>query len=92
MSNIIITDKPSIVQGPDDLTPQTVGTEGITFDEAVLLREYKRFLQKHDLREALYCQRCWGHNLQDGCEAHVTDNDILIKCRCTLRQHVGSSY
>lgn len=92
MSNIIIPGAEGTVMGPDDLTVQKVGTQEIDFDEAVLLRAYKKFLQKHELREALYCNRCWGHNLADGCEAHVTDSDIMIKCRCTLRHHKGSSY
>lgn len=81
-----------MISGPDDVGVVKIGTKEITFDEAVLLRAYKKFLQKYDLREALYCQWCWGHNLADGCEAHVTDGDIMIRCRCTLRHHKGSSY
>lgn len=93
MSNIIIPGGPSAtVMGPDDKTVQTVGTEEIDFVEAKLLRDYKKFLMKHDLREALYCNRCWQHDLSDGTEAHVTDSDILIKCRCTLRHYRGTSY
>ncbi len=92
MSNIIIPSGTGTVSGPGDPAVQIVATQDIDFDDAVLLRAYKKFLLKHDLREALYCQKCWGHNLNDGCEAHVTDADILIRCRCTLRHHKGSSY
>lgn len=92
MSNIIIPGGTGTVMGPDEITPQTIPTEEISFEDAKLLREYKKFLLKHDLREALYCQRCWGHNLNDGCEAHVTDSSVLIRCRCTLRHHRGTSY
>ena len=61
----------------------------ITLDEAVLLRQYKKFLQRMGLREALYCQACWQGDRDDGCKAHVTPHEILIVCRCTVRSHVG---
>lgn len=92
MSNIIIPEGSGTVIGPDDKSVETVPTREISFEDAKLLREYKKFLLKMGLREALYCQHCWGHSLSDGCEAHVTDQDILIRCRCTMRFYKGTSY
>ncbi len=60
--------------------------------DAHLLREYKKFLQRNGLREALYCSHCWSGQREDGCEAHVTAADILIKCRCKVRIHKGQSF
>lgn len=59
--------------------------------DAELLRLYKKFLQRYGLREALYCSACFDGQLHDGCEAHVTDGDILIKCRCTTRFFKGQT-
>lgn len=92
MSNIIIPEGVATVQSPDDLVAQTVSSIELTLEEANLLRAYKKFLLKRDLREAVYCNFCWGHSLADGTEFHVTDNDILIKCRCSLRYYKGSTY
>ena len=61
-------------------------------EEAALLRLYKKFLAKRGLREALYCNACWDGNREDGCRAHVTDAQIVIDCRCTLRFHQGQSF
>ena len=60
--------------------------------DAALLREYKKFLQRNNLREALYCNSCWTGEKHDGCEAHVTNSAILIKCRCKTRVHQGQSF
>ena len=60
--------------------------------DATLLREYKKFLQRNGLREALFCNACWSGERSDGCEAHVTSADILIKCRCKVRMHRGQSF
>lgn len=92
MSNIIIPGEVATIQGPEDLTAQVISSQDISIEDAILLRAYKKFLLKNDLREALYCQNCWGHNLADGCEAHVTDTGILIRCRCKIRTHKGSTY
>jgi hypothetical protein len=72
--------------------PAIVPSREISLEDAKLLREYKKFLMRMGLREALYCQHCWSGDRHDGCEAHVTDNDILIKCRCQIRFHRGSTY
>lgn len=62
-------------------------------EEAELLRSYKTFLTKRGLREALFCNDCWDHqSLQDGCEAHVTPTQILIRCRCTTRFYQGQTF
>jgi hypothetical protein len=63
----------------------------LTTEEAELLRQYKKFLGKRNLREALYCQDCWNHNLEDGCRAFVTSSQILIECRCKMRFFQGAT-
>ena len=60
--------------------------------EAELLRAYKKLLLRHGLREALYCNQCWDHDLQDGCKAFVRDDRILIQCRCTTRAYAGQTF
>ncbi len=64
----------------------------LTTEEAELLRTYKKFLAARGLREALYCNTCWEGQLADGCEAHVTNSQILIKCRCTSRFYQGQTF
>lgn len=71
------------ILGPDGVVAR-LPVETLTFDEVQLLRSYKRFLSRHGYREALYCNRCFEGQLSDGCEAHVTPNDILIRCRCRM--------
>jgi hypothetical protein len=70
----------------------TAPTVMLSDADAGLLREYKKFLQRNYLREALYCADCWTGEREDGCEAHVTSGDILIKCRCKIRLHKGQSF
>jgi len=64
----------------------------LTVQEARLLRQYKRFLLEHGLKEALYCTSCWDHQLSHGTRAHVTPSQILIECRCRLRFYQGTEY
>lgn len=64
----------------------------LSHDEALILRQYKKFLRRHGLREALYCQSCWNGDRHDGCEAHVTDSEIGIACRCRLRHYHGQTF
>lgn len=61
-------------------------------EDARLLRTYKKFLQKHGLREALYCNQCWSGEREDGCKAFVTTNQVLIQCRCRMRFHQGMTF
>lgn len=91
MSNVIIPAGFGTILDADGKTVERVGSREITFEEAKLLREYKKFLMKYELREALYCNQCWQHDLSDGCEAHVTQDDVLIKCRCQIRFYKGST-
>lgn len=79
------------IVGPDGelLTkPTTV----LTQEDADLLRKYKKFLDARGLREALYCKACWDGDRHDGCKAFVTDSQIAIECRCSLRFYQGQSY
>lgn len=69
-----------------------VPTTVLSQEEAELLRRYKKFLQAHGLAEALYCKNCGIGSRNDGCEAHVTDSDILIRCRCKMRFYRGQTF
>lgn len=72
--------------------PATVQNIKISDQNADLLRRYKKFLDSYGLREALYCNDCWDRRTPDGCDAFVTDSQIVIKCRCKLRTYMGQSY
>lgn len=75
-----------------DGTVANYPTLHLTGEEAKLLRAYKQFLYRHGYKEALYCSRCWEHNLAHGCEAFVTSEQIGIKCRCRLTVFQGATY
>lgn len=64
----------------------------LTRHEARMLREYKKFLMKYHLKEALYCQECWSGARKDGTEAYVRDDKIGIICRCTTRLYLGATF
>ena len=81
----------AVIVAPDG-TAANYPTVILTGDEARLLRTYKKFLNQHGLKEALYCNDCWESNLQHGCKAFVTDQQILIQCRCRVRFHQGQTF
>lgn len=72
--------------------PSFVPSVEISVEDVALLRAYKKFLLRQGLREALYCNACFEGQLSDGCEAHVTDGDVLIKCRCKVRFYKGQTF
>lgn len=85
----------------DKTTTQILGPDGavaslptviLSEDEARLLRTYKKFLERHGLREALYCNQCWSGEREDGVKAFVTTNQIGIHCRCRMRFFQGMTY
>lgn len=85
------TDKTqSVVIAPDG-TVANYPTVVLSLEDAKLLREYKKFLLRHGLREALYCNNCFEHNLSHGTEAYVTPDQIVIRCRCRLRFYQGQT-
>lgn len=77
---------------------EIIPTIVLDHEDASLLRQYKKFLQKYNLAEALFCKECAlaadisaaKRGQPHGCEAHVTESQIYIKCRC--RQRVYSGY
>ena len=81
-----------LILDPNTGSPVAVPTTILDADDARLLRAYKKLLLKYGLREALYCNACWNHKFSDGTEAHVTDNEIVIRCRCSLRFYQGPTY
>lgn len=81
-----------LIVDPSTGAPFQIPTIQLTAEDARLLREYKKFLLRYGLRESNWCNSCWDGNLSDGCEAHVTDMQIIIKCRCALRVYMGPTY
>lgn len=79
------------ILGPDG-APAAMTTVLFSAEEAATFRAYKKLLQRHGLKEALFCQTCSEGNLGDGCEAHVTSSQILVKCRCRQRFYQGQSF
>lgn len=71
---------------------QSVPTTVLSAEEAALLRLYKKFLLRHGMREALFCNKCFEGNVSDGTRAHVTDSQVMILCRCRMLFHQGYTY
>ena len=72
--------------------PTSLPTHLLTAEDAALLRLYKKFLHTHGLREAVYCNHCFEGNLSDGMEAHVTDGEVMFRCRHRLLYYKGQSF
>jgi hypothetical protein len=64
----------------------------LSADDAALLRQYKKFLMKHGIREAVFCNQCFSGNLSDGMRAHTTDGQIMWECRHRMLFHQGQSF
>lgn len=77
------------ILGPNGEATDTVPIVSLTQEEAELLRKYKKFLHNRGLKEALYCNACFEGNRNHGCEAHVTETQIMIRCRCRMRFYNG---
>lgn len=58
-------------------------------EAARLLRAYKKVMIDLGLLEAIRCNACFHLNLEDGCNARVGNNSILIQCRCSRRVYQG---
>lgn len=80
-----------LLYGPNN---EPINTPTVLLDpaDARIIREYKKVLQRLGLKEALYCDECWDRNVNHGLEAHVTSSQIVFKCRCKLRVHMGATY
>lgn len=79
------------ILGPDGAAlnkPTTI----LTQQEAELLRQYKKFLLAHGMREALYCNQCFEGDLDDGMRAFVTDGQILFECRHRMLFYQGQTF
>ena len=82
-------------------TTQILGPDGnvavlptviLSDEDARLLRTYKKFLERHGLRDALYCNDCWSGEREDGVKAFVTPNQIGMHCRCKMRFFNGMTF
>lgn len=80
------------IVGPNGEPPVSKPTQILSIEDARLLRQYKKFLAAHGMREALYCNECFGGNLHDGMRAHVTDGSIMFECRHRMLWFGGSTY
>ena len=92
---MLVKDTANIEQGTivnPDGTLMNRPTVMLTRHEARLLRDYKKFLLKYALKEALYCSDCWTGHREDGCEAYVQDGKIGIICRCKTRLYLGHTF
>lgn len=75
--------------GADGAPVEELRHDVFTDEDLAVLVAYKKFLAKHQYREALYCQRCWEHDLSDGVsEAYVRTSgmtvEAMFKCRCRV--------
>ena len=80
----------STILAPDG-SMANIPTVLLTAEEARLLREYKKFLNRRGLKEAVYCNACWEQNLQCGTRFFVTDDQVFIQCRCQVRFFQGQT-
>lgn len=85
---LVDTKRPTATIVAPDGTPATLPHEPISAEELKVLAAYRQFLLKHEYREAIYCNRCWGQNLADGTRMHVKTEglttDAMIQCRCRV--------
>ena len=67
--------------------------ESISDEDLRLLLAYKKWLQKNEYREAVYCQRCFGNNMRDGTDFSVKTSGLtveaMVKCRCRIKYGKG---
>lgn len=93
MANIII---PVGAEGTvTDERGETTNVRAVTLTDAQakLLREYKKqILIPLGLKEALFCESCGHGSLEDGCKSFVTNEQIGIICRCTMRVFKGQTF
>lgn len=52
--------------------------------EVQLLRDYRAFLTKYRLREAVFCDACFEGDLSDGTRFAVTPTLVHVECRCKI--------
>ena len=81
----------SVIVAPDG-TPATLPTVILTGEEAKLLREYKKFKQRHRILEANYCEDCWEQNRNHGMDGYVSNESIFVRCRCRALHFQGPTY
>lgn len=73
---------------------ESVPTIILDAEDAHVLRQYKKFLLKYGLAEAVRCKHCFetlGQSMS-GMEAHVTDHEILFRCRHRMLYHRGLAH
>jgi hypothetical protein len=86
------TSDKALIIGPDGESAAVVRQYELSHEEAVLLRDYKKFLVRRGYKEAVYCRNCWDNRLSDGTKFVVTDGHIAIQCRCRFMFFQGPTY
>lgn len=81
----------SLIVGPNG-DPLSVPTILLDHRDAAIIRQYKKVLERLGLKEALYCDECWDRNVHHGLEARVTNEQIVMRCRCKLRFFQGQTF
>jgi hypothetical protein len=93
VSNIIIPSTADATVTDQHGNRSEVRGLALSDEQAKILREYKKkVLLPLGLREALFCGSCGNASLEDGCKSFVTDSDIGIFCRCTMRHYKGQTF
>ena len=82
---------PAQIVGPDGKLLQ-VQSRQLSMADAKLLREYKKFLLRHRLREApVRCRDCFEVNREDFHHFFVTDSQIQYSCGCRQLFYQGQT-
>jgi hypothetical protein len=82
----------STLYGPNNEPLEELPTTVLSHEDAAMLRQYKKFMDRHGFREANYCNACWSKEQHDGMRVHVTDGQIMFKCRCRMLFFQGQTF
>lgn len=57
--------------------------------DAMLMRQYQKFLRAYGLQEAMWCLKCEQENRPAGMKVYVRPEVISMQCRCANRVSTG---
>lgn len=98
MANVIIPPEHQSAPSTTARATEIVGPDGSVLNKPVIhlerreaetLKQYRKFLEKYALREAVYCSRCFEGNRADGTRFHVTPAGVMVECRCRTLVYSG---